>query len=144
GDAGPYAGRRGPGHGQQGGGRRGRGAVAVGPLGGDVLHVGRVQDGGQAAVGLHAEVVAGDVVPGDGGGDRHVDGDLGGRFGRPLAGQLGDRLGHHLAVEVEADGGDVAGLLATEEVAGAPDLEVAHGDLEPAAEVGELAEGLEP
>ena len=103
-----------------------------------------MHDGGQAAVGLHAEVVAGDVIPGDGGGDRHVDGDLGRGLGRRLAGQLGDGLGDHLAVEVEADGGDVAALLAAEEVAGAPDLEVTHGDLEAGAEVGELAERLEP
>ena len=45
--------------------------------------------------------------------------------------QLGDGFGHHANVEVVADGADVAGLVAPEQVAGAANLEVAHGDLEP-------------
>ena len=71
--------------------------------------------------------------------DREVDGDLE-RLLRHLALELADRLGHELAVEVEADGRDVARLLAAEQVARAADLEVAHRDLEPGAEVGELAD----
>ena len=47
------------------------------------------------------------------------------------------------AVHVEADRGDVTGLLGAEQVPGAADLEVAHGDLEPRPEVGELADRLE-
>ena len=62
--------------------------------------------------------------------------------GGVLALQLPDRLGDDLAVEVEADGGDVAGLLGAEQVAGAADLEVAHGDLETRAQVGGLADRL--
>src|SRR5207248_3977862 len=67
-----------------------------------------------------------------------------GRRGRRLALQLPNRLGDELAVEVEPDGGDVAGLLGAEHVAGPADLEVAHGDLEPGPEIGELADRLEP
>ena len=47
--------------------------------------------------------------------------------------QAVDGLAEELAVEVEADLGDVAGLLGAEEVAGAADLEVAHGDFEAGA-----------
>ena len=61
-----------------------------------------------------------------------------------LALHLGDRLGHHLAVQVVADRGDVTGLCLAEQVAGTADLEVAHGDLEARAELGRLADRLEP
>ena len=40
-----------------------------------------------------------------------------------------------LAVKLESDGGDVAALLGTEDVARAANLEVAHGNLESAAEL---------
>ena len=49
-----------------------------------------------------------------------------------------DRLADQPHVEVEADVGDVAGLLAAEQVAGAADLEVLHRDRHAAAEVGVL------
>ena len=75
--------------------------------------------------------------------DRHVELDLG-RLAHRLALQLGHRLVHHLAVEVVADGGDVAALVLAEQVAGAADLEVAHGDLEAAPELGGLADRAEP
>ena len=117
--------------------------VPVFPLGADVVDVARVGDRGEAPVRLHADVVAGDVVARQVRVDGQVDGDLD-RLGDGLALELGDGLGDHLAVEVEADGGDVARLVGAEQVAGAADLEVAHGDLEPGAEVGELADGLEP
>ncbi|PBO15218.1 hypothetical protein CLM83_31420, partial [Streptomyces albidoflavus] len=42
---------------------------------------------------------------------------------------VGDGLADHADVQVEADAGDVAGLLAAEEVAGAADLQVLHGDV---------------
>ena len=45
---------------------------------------------------------------------------------------------------VEADGFDVAALLAAEQVAGAADLEVERGDAEAAAEVAELANRGQP
>ncbi len=55
-----------------------------------------------------------------------------------------DRLGDELAVQVEADRGDVPALRAAEQVARTADLEVAHRELEARAEVGELADRLEP
>ena len=123
-----------------GGGRR---AVAVLPLGADVVDVGRRRDRGEPAVRLHAHVVARDVVARQVRVDRHVDLTSTGSAHR-LALELADRLGDHLAVEVEADRGDVARLLAAEQVARAADLEVAHRDLEARAEVGELADRLQP
>ena len=60
--------------------------------------------------------------------------------GTGLAGELGHGLVEHLDVELEAEGGHVARLLGTEQVAGAPDLEVAHGDLEARAELGVVGE----
>ena len=58
----------------------------------------------------------------------------------PLARELGDDLVQHLDVELEAERGDVAGLLGAEQVAGAADLEVAHRDREPGAELGVVGE----
>ncbi len=49
-----------------------------------------------------------------------------------------------LDVEVVADRGDVAGLVGAEQVARAADLEVAHRDLEPRAELGLLADRPQP
>src|SRR6185436_20691375 len=51
---------------------------------------------------------------------------------------------NHLDVEVEADRRDVTRLLRAEQAARAADLEVAHRDLEAGAEIGELADGLQP
>ena len=76
-------------------------------------------------------------------GDRQVDLHLG-RVLAHLAGELADRFGHHLDVEVEADRGDVTRLLGAEQVARAADLEVAHRDLETRTEIGELADRLQP
>ena len=50
----------------------------------------------------------------------------------------------HLDVELEAERGDVAGLLGAEQVAGAADLEVAHRDREAGAELGVVGERREP
>ncbi len=58
--------------------------------------------------------------------------------------KLGDGLVQHLHVELEAERCDVAGLLGAEQVARAPDLEVAHRDLEPGAELGVVGERREP
>ena len=55
-----------------------------------------------------------------------------------------DRLADEPDVEVEADVGDVAGLLAAEQVAGAADLEVLHRDRHAAAEVGVLGQRRQP
>ena len=132
-----------PGEVEQRGGRRRRRAVAVLPLGADVVDVGRIRDRGEAAVRLHAHVVAPHVVLGKVGLHRQVDRDLERQLGH-LALELADRLGDELAVQVEADGRDVARLLAAEQVARAADLEVAHRDLEARPEVGELADRPEP
>ena len=53
--------------------------------------------------------------------------------GRDFSLERVDGALEELAVEVEADGGDLARLLRAEDVAGAADLEVAHGDFHPAA-----------
>src|SRR5205807_3742070 len=54
-----------------------------------------------------------------------------------------DALLEQLAVEFEADGGDVAALLRAEQVSRAPDFKIAHGDFESAAEGGVLFYGGE-
>ncbi len=75
------------------------------------------------------------------GGDVDLDLD-GGPQG--LALHLGHGLGHELHIEVVAHRGDVAGLVLAQQVARPPDLEVAHGDLEPGPELGLLADGPQP
>ena len=54
--------------------------------------------------------------------------------------EAADGLFEHGGVHLEADGFDVAGLLATEHVAGAAEFEIERGDFEAGAEVGELFE----
>ena len=48
-----------------------------------------------------------------------------------------------MAVELEAESHDLAVLLLAEQVAGAANLEVAHGELEPGAEVLQVADDVE-
>ncbi len=64
---------------------------------------------------------------------------------RPDGGHLAlkplNALAQQLAVEFKADGGDVPALLGAEQVAGAADFQVAHGDFEAAAECCELLDG---
>ena len=67
--------------------------------------------------------------------DAHLDAALDGFALEPLHALL-----EQLAVKLEADGGDVAALLCAEDVARAANLEVAHGDLESAAELRVLLE----
>ena len=50
-----------------------------------------------------------------------------------VAAQLGDGLGEQVAVELEADGGDVPRLLVAEQAAGAAQLEIAQRDAIPRA-----------
>src|SRR5205085_6950703 len=61
-----------------------------------------------------------------------------------LPAQLRDRFGEQLDVELEAESGDVTGLLVAEQVPGAADLEVAHRDREPRAELGVVGERRKP
>ena len=60
--------------------------------------------------------------------------------GAALSRELRDGLAEQLDVELEAERGDVAGLLRAEQVAGAPDLEVAHRDREACSELGVVGE----
>ncbi len=55
-----------------------------------------------------------------------------------------DCLFDHLHVEIQADGGDVAGLLFAQEVSGAPDFEVCGGDAKPRPQFGELLNRNQP
>ena len=87
--------------------------------------------------------LAGDVVGGHVG--VHLRLDAHGPADRaPRPGQLGHGLAEQLDVELEADRGDVAGLLGAEQVAGAADLEVAHRDREARAELRVVGERGEP
>ncbi len=76
------------------------------------------------------------------GGVGQVDGQLD-RLRPWLALELGDGLRDHLDVEVVADGGDVAGLVAAEQVPRPADLQVPQRDLEPGAELGVVADGAQ-
>ena len=96
----------------------------------------------QPAIDVHPLAVAGDVGLGDERGDADVDV----RFGRRRLGlvlELPRRLFQQLAVHLVADGRDVAGLLGAEDVAGAADFQVAHGDLEAGAEVAVFLDRLQ-
>ncbi len=91
---------------------------------------------------VHAEALVffGDVVGVDADGDAEVD-DGGGVGGLVFfAFDLADGLFEHGSVHLEADGFDVAGLLAAEHVACAAEFEVEGGDFEACAEVGEFFE----
>ena len=99
-------------------------------------------DGGDALVGAKAEIFTGDVVFGDA--DVGAEAERGAEVGSGLlAFEFGDGAFEHLAVEVEADGFDVAVLLAAEHVAGAAEFEVESGDAEAGAEFAELFHGGE-
>ncbi len=50
----------------------------------------------------------------------------------------------HRQVHLEAHRGDLARLLLPQQLAGAPDLQVAHGDLEAGAQLGVVGQGGEP
>src|SRR5207342_3729489 len=85
---------------------------------------------GDPAVEVDLERLGLDVGGRDVGVDARVDPH--GPDGHPrLAGELRDGLVQHLDVELEAESGDVTRLLSPEQVTGAPDLEVAHRNLEP-------------
>ena len=56
---------------------------------------------------------------------------------------LADGVAEQLDVHIVADVGQVAVLLAAEDISGAAEFEVAHGNLEAGAELGELLDGGE-
>ena len=130
-----------PGQRQEPVGRGRQRPVAVDPFGPDVVHVGHGGRRGQPPVRLQAGVLGRHVVLGQVRVARDVE-RHGGRRRPGLAPGLGHRLGHQLHVEVVAHRGDVARLVRAQQVAGPPDLQVAHGDLEARAELGVLADGL--
>src|SRR6478752_757582 len=92
---------------------------------------------------VDAERLRVDVRAGDVGIDASVDPHRP-RGDALLALERGHRLVEQLHVELEADGGHVAGLLRSEQFARAADLEVAHGDGEAGAELGVVGQRREP
>ena len=119
----------------------------VDELGGEALDLLVGLQRRQPTVQLHAQLRVLHVDLGDG--DRRAGLDLR-RPGllRRLVGnaelQRLDRLAQHLLVQLVADLLDVAGLLVAEQVAGAADVEVVGGQLEPGAERVERIQHLEP
>src|SRR5579875_1405804 len=111
--------------------------------GGNVVDLGVGGEGGQTAVGLEAEVLSAHVALRQVGGDGQVQADLRWRA-ESFALELGYRLAHHLDVQVIADRRDVTGLVGAQEVAGTPDLQVPHGDLETGPQLGVLTDGAQP
>ena len=92
---------------------------------------------GDAFVGAQAEIFAGDVFLRDA--QIHAKTDCGTKFGRSfLTFELGDCALEHLDIKIEADGFDVAMLLAAEHITRAAQFEVESGDAEAGAEFTEL------
>ena len=105
-------------------------AEAVAQLLAEIGQVIETAQPGEPAVELDLHARAGDVVAGQVGTpgelDRAVEERLFGLVGQAAHGRLQQR-----AIQLVADALDVAGLLGAQDVAGAADLQVAHGDLEP-------------
>src|SRR3954454_8815388 len=122
--------------------RLGERAEAVLELLAQRLQLGDLARPGDAPVDVDLRLLVGDVV----GGHVRVDVDVEAHGLRlvlarePLALARAHGLVEHRHVELEAERRDVAGLLVAEQVAGAADLEVAHRDLEPGAELGVVAQ----
>lgn len=142
---------------QVAGGAR-QGAEAVNPLPLEVVDVVFCQGFGELGVAGHAGLGALDPGLGDEGADEFIGIGAGGEDGLAHAEEVGLQLGigthgggfplqalnglpQQLAVELEADGGDMAALLGAEQVAGAADFKVAHGYFEAAAQLGVLLDG---
>ena len=58
--------------------------------------------------------------------------------------QLFHGLGKNLLVSFVSHVGDETALFSTQKVTGATDVQILHGDIETASEVGKLFDGLEP
>ena len=114
----------------------GAGRIAVGLLEviAELLELLAGGGGGEAAIGLEAALLAGDVDLGDDAADAQFDAGLAWGRGRAIVLEIVHGGFKELAVHLVADGGNVAALLGTEDVARAADLQVAHGDLEAGAE----------
>ncbi len=113
----------------------GRLPVPVLELGGDGGEVVGRTDLGKPLVHLEPQPFRLDVVDRQVRLDRELDPHLGLGLGR-VAAELLDGLADESQVQVEADVGDVARLLATEQVAGATDLEVLERDRHARPEIG--------
>src|SRR5579875_4161037 len=79
------------------------------------------------------------VAVGDIGGDTELEFGLEVRTLR-LSAQFPNRLFHHLGVQLESDRGNVARLLAPEQVAGSTQFQVVHRQLESAARLNQFAQ----
>ena len=139
-----------PSHGDQPLGRFGQRAVAVDELCDNRVDGVEIGGGRQPAVGLQPQPVAVDVVRRQMRIDRQVDPDvfrlLRGGNGFPVrGGPVGfDCLTDQPHVQVEADPGDVPGLLGAQHVSGAADLEVLHRHRHAGAEFVVLGDGGQP
>ena len=122
--------------------RLGRRAVAVAQLRLDLVDGLERLDGRELLVRLEAQPLPRHVVVRQVRIDRQLDLDLG-RHVDGVAAEVGDGLADEADVEVEAHALDVTGLLAAEQVAGAADLEVLHGDGHAGAEVGVARDGAQ-
>src|SRR5207245_6463211 len=122
------------------GGRRS--AEAVFELFAHVLFVFLGGDRRNTFVGAQSEIFAGDVVLRDS--NVKAEAERGAEIGcNFFAFQFGDGPLQHLAIHIEADGFDVAMLLAAEHVAGAAQLEVESRNAESGAQFAELLHGGE-
>ena len=121
--------------------RGGRVAVAVNQFIQHVGGVGGVLDGGNPAVGLDPAGAVGDIPLGDIGVHPQVHQTFALVPLDRFAPGLGNGLVQHLHIEVIAHRLHVAVLAVAQQVAGAPDLQIPHGDAEPRAEGGELPDG---
>ncbi len=124
-------------------GRRGQRPIPVLPFGPQALDVIGALDLAQTSICLDSQVFTFDVVLGNMRIQREVEGDLLVLLDG-LTFTFGDGLGHQLAVQVKANRCDMARLDLRQEIAGPAHLKVAHCDLVARAEVGELADHLQP
>ena len=124
-------------------GHRGRRPEAVGQLGPQFRHGLGALRGGEALVQGEALVDFGHVLLRQealgADADHRLDGG-----DRRLTPQFSHGLPEKLRVKIVAHGGDVAVLLGAQQVARAADLEVAHGELEARAQLGQLLEHPQP
>ena len=116
----------------------------------DFLDLGAVSDLGEALVQGEAGGKVLDVGLGDVGRHRELDSGqfngldrFGGIGGVLLGGEFADRFLKQLAVEGEADGVNLSALGSTEEIAGASDFHIPHGDTEAGAEFRGFEDGLD-